>query len=98
MQADAEHVHAEPRPARDDIAADGATDQAALANHPAPAQMQNQRIPQNDDERAIFLRVPTPETSPRLVRPDAAEHRADKTEQRREADDAINHPRERFAR
>ena len=60
--------------------------------------MQDHRVPQDDDERAIFLRVPAPEASPRLVRPDAAEHRADKAEERGEADDAIDHAVEGFGR
>src|SRR6059058_94754 len=97
MQADFEHVHTEPRPARDDVANDGAVDQATLADHPAPAQVQDERVPKHDDERAVFLRVPAPEPAPRLIRPDATQHRADKAEQRGEANDAIDHPRQTFA-
>src|SRR5882762_9931327 len=63
VQADFEHVHTEPRPARHNIADDGAVDEAALADHATPAQMQNQRVPKHDDQRAILLRVPTPEAT-----------------------------------
>ena len=98
VQADFEHVHTKPRPARHNIADDGAVDKAALADHATPAQMQNQRVPKHDDQRAILLRVPTPEAAPGLVRPDATQHGPDKTEQRGETDDAINHPRQSPAR
>src|SRR5690349_21180948 len=64
MQTDAEHVHAEPRPARDNVADDGAIDKTALADHSAPSQMQNQRVPKHDDERTVFLRIPAPEPAP----------------------------------
>src|SRR5438309_228103 len=73
VQADFEHVHTKPGPARDNVADDGAVDQATLTDHPAPAQVQDERVPKHDDERAVFLRVPTPEAAPRLVRPDATQ-------------------------
>src|SRR6185312_13710108 len=91
VQADAQHVHAEPRPARDDVAEDGAIDEPALANDSTPAQVKNQRVPKNDDQRAVFLRVPAPEATPGLVCPDAAQNRAHETEQRGEANDAVDH-------
>src|ERR1043166_4984962 len=53
--------------------------QAALPDESAPACMQNDRAPKNDQHRAVFFRVPAPETAPRLVGPDSAEHSADKT-------------------
>ena len=94
VQADAEHVHAEPREAGDDVADDGEVHQAAFAHEAAPARMQDGRVPEHDEQRAVFLRVPAPEPAPRLVGPDAAQDGADKTEQRGETDDAINHPRQ----
>ena len=94
MQADAEHVDAEPGPARDDVADDGEVHQAAFAHEAAPARVQDGRVPEHDEQRAVFLRVPAPEPAPRLIGPDAAEHGAHKTEQRGETDDAINHPRQ----
>ena len=42
-------------------------------------------------KRAVFLRIPTPETSPRVVGPEAAQHRADETEKYREAHHAVDH-------
>ena len=94
MQADAEHVHAEPREAGDDVAENRHDHEPALTNEPAPARVQNDRAPQHDQHGAVFFRIPTPETSPGLVGPDAAEHRADKAKQRGETNDAIGHARE----
>ena len=65
-------------------------------NEPAPARMQNDRAPKDDEQRAVFLRVPAPETSPRLIRPDAAEHRADEAEERGKTNDAVSHAGERI--
>ena len=58
---------------------------AALGDKLAPARVQANRAPQHDEQRAVFLRVPAPETAPALVGPNAAEHGADETEQRGEA-------------
>ena len=58
VQADAEHVHAEPRPARDDVADDGEVHEAAFAHEAAPARVQDGGVPENDEQRAVFLRVP----------------------------------------
>ena len=98
MQADAEHVHAEPREARDDVAKDRHDHETALPNEPAPARVQNNRAPKNNQHGAVFLRVPTPETSPGLVGPNSAKHRADKAEEGGETNDAIGHARERIGR
>ena len=97
MQADAEHVDAEPGEARDDVSEDRHDHQSALANESAPARVQNDRAPK-DSTGAFSFRVPTPETSPRLIGPNAAEHGADKTEERGETNDAISHARERISR
>src|SRR6267142_1543797 len=70
MQADPEHVHAEPREAGDDIAEDSHDHQPTLPDESAPARMQNDRAPKHDQHCAIFLRVPAPESSPRLIGPD----------------------------
>src|SRR6185369_6837566 len=64
----------------------------------APAGMQNNHVPQHDNQRAVFLRIPAPETTPGLIGPNASENRPDKTKQRREADDAIDHPSQRPGR
>ena len=84
--------------AGDDVAEDRQDHQAALPDQAAPARVQDDRVPEHDEQRAVFLRVPAPEAAPRLVGPDAAEHRADEAEERGEADDAVDHPRERIWR
>jgi hypothetical protein len=48
-------------------------------------------VPDDDEQRAVLLRVPAPEAAPRLVGPDAAEDGADEAEQRGEAHDAVDH-------
>ena len=80
VEADAEHVDAEPGKAGDDVAEDSHVRQAAVANHAAPPGMEDNDIPNHDDQSAVFLGVPAPEPAPGLVRPDAAENRADETE------------------
>ena len=91
METDAEHVDAEPAPARDDITKDGERHQSPLFHKTAPATVQNYGIPDYNHEGAIFFGIPAPEAAPRLVGPDAAEHRADEAEKRGEADDAVDH-------
>src|SRR5664280_3358582 len=97
MQADAEHVHAEPGKACHDIAEHGEIHYAAVADQPAPARVQDDGIPKHDQQSAVFLGIPAPETSPGLVGPDAAQDGADEAEERGKADDAINHFRQRLA-
>jgi len=96
MEPDAEHVHSEPRETRHHIAEDRHDHESALANKSAPACMQNDSAPENDQDGAIFFRVPTPEPAPRLIGPDPAEDGAHETEERGKADDAIGHPRHRI--
>src|SRR5262245_23905263 len=91
MEADSKHVHAEPREARDDIAKDGHVHEPAFAHQTAPARVKDRSVPENNDERTVFLRVPTPEAAPGLIRPNPAKDSANKAEQGREADNAINH-------
>ena len=91
VQADAELVDAEPRPGGDDVAADRERRQAAAFHQPAPAGVQHQRVPEHDHQRAVFLRVPAPEAAPRVVGPQAAQHRADEAEEDREAQRAVDH-------
>src|SRR5687767_13650093 len=43
VEADAELVHAEPGPAHDDVAEDAQQGQAALADHAAPAGVEDER-------------------------------------------------------
>ena len=91
MQADAEHVHAEPREAGHDVAEDRQVHDAAVAQQVAPANVQDDRVPDHDEQGAVLLRVPAPEPAPGLVGPDAAQNGAHEAEQGGEADDAIDH-------
>ena len=97
MQADAEHVDPEPGPARDDVAEDCQHHKTALPDQAAPACVEDDGVPEDDQERAVFLRVPTPEATPRLIGPDTAEDGADEAEKRGEADNAVDHATERAA-
>src|SRR6266568_1574435 len=96
MQADTKHVDTEPREAGHNIAEKRHDHQAALPNESAPARVQNDCTPEDDQHRPVFFRVPSPETSPGLVGPDPAKDGADKTEQRSEANDAVGHARQRI--
>src|SRR5438067_6874288 len=98
MKTDAEHVHAEPRETGDDIAEERHDHQTALSDESTPARMQNDCAPEDDEHRAVFLRVPAPEAAPGLIGPNPAEHCADKAEQCGETNDAVRHPRERIGR
>ena len=64
METDAEHVDAEPAPARDDITKDGERHQSPLFHKTAPATVQNYGIPKYNDEGAIFFGIPAPEAAP----------------------------------
>ena len=64
METDAEHVDAEPAPARDDVAKNGEGHQSALFHETAPATVQNYGIPKYNDEGAIFFGIPAPEAAP----------------------------------
>src|SRR5437016_3765586 len=80
MEPDTEQVHTKPGEARDDVAEDGHVHKAALPHHAAPASVQNGCIPKDDQQRAVFLGIPTPKTSPRLIGPNAAKHGAHEAE------------------
>src|SRR2546430_12918352 len=98
MQADPEHVHAEPREAGDDIAEDSHDHQPALPDESAPARMQSDRAPKHDQHCAIFLWVPAPESSPRLIGPDTTEDCSDKTEKGGKTNHTVSHARQRIGR
>src|SRR6187401_3076678 len=95
MQSDSKHVNAKPGEARHDIAKDGHDHQASWSNVSAPARVKDERAPEHDEDSAIFLRIPSPESAPRLISPNAAEDRADETKEGSETDHAISHTRER---
>src|SRR6185503_849744 len=75
MEPDAELIDAEPRPADHDVPDDRQDGDAPLADHAAPPGVEQERVPQHDQQRAVLLRVPAPEAAPRIVRPEPAEHR-----------------------
>ena len=91
MQADAEHVRAEEGPGGDGVAEDRHGNQPALADDSAPAGVQDCGVPNDDHHRAVFLGIPAPKPAPRLIRPNAAEHRPNKAEKRGKTDDAVDH-------
>ena len=90
MQANAELVGAEPRPGRHDIAEGRQHGHAAFLYEAGPAGVQDQSVPDDDQQRAVLLGIPAPETAPRLIGPDAAQHGAGEAQQRREANDAVD--------
>ena len=96
MEPHAQHVHAEPGEARDDVAEDGHGHDAALPGEAAPARVQDDGVPEHDEQRPVLLGVPAPEAAPGLVGPDAAQDRADEAEEEGEGDDAVDHPGERL--
>ena len=61
VEADAQHVGAEPGPTCHDVSEDSHGRDAAGAGQAAPAGVQDQGVPKHDQQRAIFLRVPAPE-------------------------------------
>src|SRR2546423_6083616 len=79
MQTDAEHVDAEPRPGCDNVTEDGHNHKPTLPNEPAPAGVQDDRVPQDNEQRAVFFRIPSPKTTPGLIGPDSTEDRSDET-------------------
>src|SRR5436190_738563 len=80
VKTDSEHVDAEPRKRGDDIAENHHSHDPTFRGYFSPPGVEDKRIPKNDHQRAIFLRIPSPKASPGLVSPNSAEDRADKTE------------------
>ena len=95
METDTEHVGAEPGPTGDDVAEDGHDHHPALADHAAPAGVEDDGVPNDDEQGAVFLGVPAPEAAPRLVGPDATEHGADEAGEGGETDHAVDHAAQR---
>ena len=56
--------------------------------------MQDQRVPEHNDQRPVFFGVPAPEAAPGVVRPETTQHGADEAEEDRKADRAVDHPRQ----
>src|SRR5690242_3352445 len=91
MEADPEHVYTKPGEAGDDVAEHGQVHQSAFSHQAAPAGVQDGCVPEDDEERAVFFRVPTPEAAPGLVGPNSSEDGSREAEQGGEADNAVNH-------
>src|SRR6267142_4921391 len=91
MQTNAQQIDAEPGEAGDDVAHDSQIHDAAVADDSTPTRVENDCVPKNDEERAIFFRVPTPKAAPGLIGPDTAEDGASETEECCETDNAVNH-------
>src|SRR5438477_3085700 len=98
VQADTEHVDAKPGEAGHDISEDGQIDQAALAHDSAPARVENQSIPQNNQQGAVFFRVPAPKAAPGLIGPDTPKDSSNKAEKGGKTDNCIDHLGQGFAK
>ena len=96
MEPDAEHIGAKPAPARHNIAKDREGHDSAGAGQATPAGMQDNRVPNHDEEGTIFFWVPAPESAPRLIGPDATKNGAYETEQCGETYDTVDHAFQRF--
>ena len=94
MEADSQHVCAEPGPAANDIAKYGQNHDPSRAGETCPFAVENDGIPDDDKKCSIFFRVPAPESSPRLVCPNAPKDSAHKAELGGKANDAVNHASE----
>jgi len=92
VEADAELIGAKPAPGRDDVAADGKQGEAAGTEPAVPPRVKGGGVPEHDHQGTVLLRVPAPEAAPAVVSPETAEHRANKAEEEREADDTVGHP------
>src|SRR5436190_22133452 len=76
VQADAQHVDAKPGETSYDVAENGKVHNSTITNDSTPASMEDQRIPNDDQERTIHFGIPTPKTSPGLIGPDASQDSA----------------------
>ena len=96
VQADPEHVNPKPTEGGDDVSDDSQNHEAAFADHATPTGMENNGVPDNDEQSAVFLGVPTPETAPALIGPDAAQDSANEAEEGGKTNDAIDHGADGF--
>ena len=58
--------------------------------------MNNESINQDGNKRPGLFGIPAPETSPRIVSPQAAEDRTDQAEDQPVADNTVRHARQQF--
>src|ERR1700731_804950 len=95
MQADTEHVNAEPGQAGNYVAEDSQQRQTAVFRESTPPRVQDNGVPQDNEKRSVFFRIPAPEPAPRLVRPNPTEDGGDEAEQRCKTNYSVHHPAER---
>jgi competence protein ComEC len=92
VQPDPQLIGAKPAPGGDDVATDGEQGKATRTNPAIPAGVKDRRVPEHDHERSVLFGIPAPEAAPTVVGPQAAQHRADETEEESEADHTVGHP------
>src|SRR5207302_638845 len=71
VQPNAQLIGPEERPLRDDDPHHCEDREATIAHQPSPARVQQNRVREHDEKRAILLGIPSPESPPRLIRPNA---------------------------
>ena len=98
VQADSEHIGAEPAPAGHNVTEDSQGHDPSRASESTPASVEDDGVPNYNEKRAVFFGVPAPEPPPGLVGPNAAQNGADEAEQRGEANNPIDHAFELFGR
>src|SRR6516164_4650773 len=96
MQANAKHVYTKPGEACHYIAKHGQDGCSALTNKSAPARMKNDRVPEDNRQCTVFLRVPAPKATPGLIGPDPAKNGAHQTEECRKTNNTVHHAAERL--
>ena len=97
MQANSQFVDTKPGPNHRNVTRGGQHRKSSFPDHAPPARVQNQRIPNDNDERTIFFRVPAPKSAPGVISPEASQHGSHKTEEDCKADDSVDDPRGRFS-
>ena len=82
VQSHVEHVDSKPGEGGHDITKHSQVHHAAFADHASPACVEDECVPDDDQQGAVFLGIPSPETSPGLIRPDTPQDCSNETEQR----------------
>src|SRR5258707_6690457 len=94
VQTYAEHVHSEPGQTDHDVDKNTHHSKSTFANEDTPTGVKNDSVPQDDKKRSVLLRVPSPESPPRLIGTNSAEDGSHEAEQGRKASDAVDHSTE----
>ena len=69
---------------------------AAITDVATHSQVKDDQLCQTDHQCAILLRIPTPESTPRVVGPDTTQNRADDTEEETETECSVDHASQTF--